>query len=130
MKFSVGEKYIARIAGAKQDQVTQFGRLMGTAGRIHTDPEWAASSPAGGILVQGGLMMSPLHELMARVLGAQRWLRSAEVTIKVISFIRLEEDITLTVGVEEVSDAGIKFEASWRKDDGTAVMVATVTAPQ
>ncbi|MYN13870.1 hypothetical protein GSY71_12050 [Pusillimonas sp. TS35] len=128
MELNVGAQYRARMPGACQKQVNAFGRLMGTAGRIHTDPEWAAASPAGGVLVQGGLVMAPLHELMVRLLGIDRWLRQSRVVIKIISFTRLNEPITLTARVEEVNAEGIKFGVSWVKDDGTTVMVADVHA--
>jgi acyl dehydratase len=128
MEFKVGVQYVGRMAGARQSKVNQFGRLMGTAGRIHTDPEWAAASPAGGVLVQGGLIMAPLHDLMSRLLGADRWLRRSEVAIKVVSFTRLEEPVTLTACVEQVTGDGVKFSVSWVKQDGTTVMVADINA--
>lgn len=128
MKFEIGAQYRARITGVRQSQVNQFGRLMGTAGRIHTDPEWASASPAGGVLVQGGLIMAPLHDLMSRLLGMDRWLCGSTVAIKIVSFIRLEEPITLTARVEDVNVEGVKFDVSWTKDDGATVMVADVHA--
>lgn len=128
MEFKVGDRYGARIAGARQSQVNQFGLLMGTAGRIHTDPEWAAASPAGGVLVQGGLVMAPLHDLMSSLLGTDRWLRGSEVAIKIVSFTRLEEVIALTVRVEQVTEDRIKFSAAWVKESGATVMVADVDA--
>lgn len=130
MEFKVGAQYVARIAGARQDQVNQFGRLMGTAGRIHTDPEWAAASPVGGVLVQGGLIMAPLHELMSRLLGADRWLRGSRVAIKIVSFTRLAEPITLTARVERVDESGVKFGVAWVKQSGATVMVADVEVPR
>lgn len=130
MEFKVGAQYRARIAGARQDQVNQFGRLMGTAGRIHTDPDWAAASPAGGVLVQGGLVMAPLHDLMSRLVGEERWLDGSEITIKIVSYTRLGEPITVTAHVEEVTESNVRFNVSWDKDSGATVMVAEVRVPR
>ena len=126
MNFAIGTQYKVRIQGLRQEQLNRFGKLMGTAGRIHTEPEWAAASPAGGVLVQGGLIMSPLHDLMSSLVGETRWLQGSEVAIKMVSFTRLGEPLTLSLDVVSESDDHIGFNANWSKDDGTVVMVADI----
>jgi len=126
MDFEVGQQFVARVAGARQGQLNDFGRMMGTAGRIHTDPEWAAGTPAGGVLVQGGLVMAPLHDVMSRLVGTQRWLRGSRLTIKIVSFTRPNEPITMRVRVSEATADKVGFAVSWIKEDGTTVMVADV----
>lgn len=126
MEMTVGTQYVAQIAGSKQEQLNQFGKLMGTAGRIHTDPQWAATTPAGGVLVQGGLVMAPLHDVMCQLVGADRWLRGSTIKMKIVSFTRINEPIAMSVKVEEVNDEWIRFGVNWVKEGGTTVLVAEV----
>jgi len=56
------DKYSSALAGVSQEDINRFGRLHGTTGRTHTDPEYAKKH-FGGVIVQGGLVMAPVLDI-------------------------------------------------------------------
>jgi len=94
----------ADIPPVSQEQINRFGALLGTHGRIHTDPDFARTTPLKGVIVQGMLVLAPIHEAMTRVFGAERWLTAGHVETKIVAYTRPGETGRLTVIIER-SDA-------------------------
>jgi 3-hydroxybutyryl-CoA dehydratase len=121
-----GTTLVADVAPYSQDDVNRFGALLGTHGRIHTDPEFAKTTPLKGVIVQGMLVFAPVHEVMTRLFGADRWLRHGKVEAKIIAYTRLNEGTQISVLVDRTEpDAAGSFTI--RKENGDSVLVGTFT---
>ena len=121
-----GDQFFADIAPVAQSRVNAFGDLMGTNGRIHTDPDFARTTPLKGPVVQGGLIIAPVHDALCRLVGRDRWLRHGRLDAKFISFTRPDEGARLDLAVESASDAGVRFSFAITKTDGTKVVVGDI----
>lgn len=127
-KLKTGDAFVFTVHGATQAQINAFGALLGTNGKIHTDPQWAADTPLRGVIVQGGLLMAPLHTIMSRIVGPQTWIETGELEIKIVSFTRPAEAVRLEIVVDEASAGGTRFSLTWTKNDHATVLVGTAAA--
>ena len=127
-KLNTGDTFAFTLHGASQAQINAFGALLGTNGKIHTDPQWAANSPLRGVIVQGGLLMAPLHQIMSQLVGPQTWFESGELEVKIVSFTRPEEAVRLEITVDEASATGASFSLSWSKDGNATVLAGKASA--
>lgn len=118
--------YTATVGPISQDQINAFGQLVGTFGRIHTDPEWAATTPLKGVIVQGMLILSPLHEVMYRIFG-KRWISTGEVSCKIINSTRPGEETKVVITVDEDSSEAAKGSFVITRGDGTSVIIGDFT---
>lgn len=118
--------YRGDIAPFTQAQLNEFGDLVGTYGRIHTDPEWAATTPLKGVIVQGMLILAPLHDALVRMFG-DRWTAGGEVTCKIVSSARPGDALRLQVDVGESREASASGTFRIEKTDGAAVVVGEFT---
>lgn len=119
-----GTVILADVAPVTQEQINTFGALLGTHGRIHTDPEWAKTTPLKGVITQGMLVLAPIHEVMCRLFGAERWLRQGEIDAKIIAYSRPNEGATVRVTIDRaVPDAAGTFSIA--KNGGGEVLVGT-----
>lgn len=125
-ELQIGERFHLDIAAVPQAHVNGFGALMGTNGRIHTDPEFAKTTPLKGPVVQGGLVIAPLHGAMCCLVGEGRWLRHGKIDAKFISFTRPDDAARLELKVEAASDSNLHLSFSVTKADGTKVVVGDV----
>jgi acyl dehydratase len=126
--LSTGDRFVLTINGVTQEQINAFGALLGTNGKIHTDPDWAACSPAQGVVVQGGLVLASLNEAMTHIVGEDRWLRGGELEIKFVSLVRPHQPVTLEIDVERVSAQAAEFALAWSTQAGTKVLVGSAAA--
>lgn len=99
----VGDRFVAEIPGISQAQVNLFGALMGTDGPIHTDPEFARSTWFKGTVVPGILVAAPISDMMASLVGADRWNRAGKLEIKFVSFTRPGDEVSVSVEVTEAA---------------------------
>jgi hypothetical protein len=123
-------KFTADIAPTTQEQINAFGALMGTYGRIHTDPEYAKTTPLKGVITQGMLVLAPLHDVMSRIFGTERWLTGAQVESKIVASARPGEGGRISVDIAENSAAGATGSFTISKPDGSPVIVGTFALGQ
>lgn len=120
MSAQVG-KYTAEIGPISQEQINAFGKIAGTFGRIHTDPVWAATTPLGGVIVQGMLILSPIHDVLERIFG-DRWVGGGQLSCKIFGSTRPQESTFVDVDVTAADDATAAGTFAIRKGDGKEVI--------
>ena len=103
--LQVGDVLAAELSPFTQDQVNAFGELMGTNGKIHTDPEYARGTPRGRTLVQGMLVLAPVEQVMSRLAGPSRWLAQGRIEAKIVGMTSPGDAAALELTVQEVSPA-------------------------
>lgn len=116
---------VADIPPISQDQINRFGALLGTHGKIHTDPEFAKSTPLKGVIAQGMLVLAPIHEVMSCIFGAGRWLAGGHLEAKIIAYTRPGEAGRITVEIERSDAAGASGSFTVGKENGDSVLVGT-----
>lgn len=114
-------KYTAEIGPISQEQINAFGVIAGTFGRIHTDPVWAATTPLGGVIVQGMLILSPIHDVLERIFG-DRWVTGGTLSCKIFGSTRPQEDTFIEVDVTASAQASATGTFAIRKGDGKDVI--------
>ena len=117
----------ADIEATTQEQMNAYGAVAGTYGKIHTDPEWAKGQPVGGVIVQGMLVLAPLHEAMVQLYGAERWLSGGRFESKIIGMSRPGEARRLRLTFADGPDDAGTFAIE--RDDGAPVIVGTFAVP-
>jgi len=89
---------------------TDFGRLLGTDAPIHNDPAYAASTPFGGVIAQGPLLLAAFETWFCDLFGATAWSQSGEMSAKFISPARIGDAITLEIVVGDAIEGRATFE--------------------
>ena len=125
--LAVGDRFSASMQPVAQPQINQFGALLGTHGPIHTDPEFAKTTFLKGVVVQGGVLLAPVHDFMCQLVGEDRWLRHGWMEAKIVSYTRPEDATRYELQVEALDDKELKLSVACTKDADTKVMVASIT---
>ena len=118
MDISVGDR-ATRSLTLTTEHVEQFAQLSGGRNPLHFDEDFAAATPFGRLVVQGGLTTGLLHALVAMdmpgpgtVFMNQEWKFTAPVFI----------DDTITAEVEVLSTHATKLGITVRRQDGETVL--------
>lgn len=126
-KLSVGDKIQSHCAELIQEKLDRFGNMLGTNGKIHNDEAFAKTTPAGGILVQGMLVLAPLHSVFCTLFGEDVWLSHGTIECKLIGGTHPNETVTYEAEVTAVDPAQITLSYACTKGDGTKVAVGSAT---
>lgn len=126
MEFKVGDKFRSAARGAEQEDINRFGALHGTTGRTHTDPEYARNSVFGGVIVQGALVMAPVLNMAADLLG-DAWLDGGEIEAKFVAFTRPGEAVDVAFEVTRSEPEWLELAYACTLADGKKVQVGTIT---
>lgn len=125
---NVGDQVSYLIKGFTQDQINLFGKVHGTDGKTHTDPDYAKNSQFKGVIVQGTLVFAPVVEILMSIFGHEKWQRSGVVETKFSSFVRPLEDLTVSFVVQEVTDRCVSVSYEVRNEKNTVVQLGTASA--
>lgn len=117
-----GDTLTAEIPGFSQARMTAYGRQMGTYGAIHTDPEYAKSTPTGTTIVQGMLVLAPLDRIMRRLVGAERWLTQGRTEVKIVGMTRPDQATRIDIEVLAVEAERLKLSFTIRAGDATVIV--------
>lgn len=122
MTLLVGQK-AQRSLQLTEEHVRLYGEITGDHNPLHFDPEFAARTKFGGLVVQGGLTTGLLHALVATdlpgpgtVFLSQNWKFTAPVYIG--DTITAEAEVLAVHESKPVSQLAIRV---WRQD-GTTVL--------
>jgi 3-hydroxybutyryl-CoA dehydratase len=64
-----------------QEMIDAYARASGDYNPIHIDPEFARSTPVGGTIAHGMLVLSFISQMMTAALGAA-WLESGSLDVR------------------------------------------------
>lgn len=120
--LSVGEVLTCEAGGYAQATMNAYGKVVGTYGAIHTDPEFAKTTPQGTTIVQGMLVLAPLDLLMQRLVGAERWRTKGVVETKVVGMTRPDQASRFELTVLEVSPDRLKVAFTVRTEEATVLV--------
>ena len=108
--------------------VERFTEMTGDKNPLHYDAELAASSPFGGLIVQGGVTTGLLNAVVAEDLPGPGTV-FLETNWRFLKAVRVGERITASVNVEFVRDDKpiCKLETTVRNADGETCVVGSAT---
>ena len=122
MSLNVGQK-ATRSIHLTDEHVRGFARLTGDYNPLHFDPDFAAGTRFGRVVVQGGLTTGLLHALVATdlpgpgtVFLSQNWRFTAPVYIG--DTITAEAEVLRVHATKPVTQLGIRV----KRQDGEVVL--------
>lgn len=108
--------------------VEMFTEMTGDRNPIHYDVELAASSPFGGLIVQGGVTTGLLNAVVAEDLPGPGTV-FLETNLRFVKAVRVGETITANVRVEHVRDDKpiCKLETVVHNESGDVCVIGSAT---
>ncbi|HEY8481541.1 MAG TPA: MaoC family dehydratase [Spirillospora sp.] len=93
-----------------QEMVNDFGRVGGSDGPIHTDPE-VARPLFGGTIAQAMFLLDPVVQVMVGLSDLDHWYARGKIEAKFVGTTLVGDTVTITGTVAE----------TWTDDKGTAI---------
>ena len=107
-----------------QDRIRRYAEASGDFNPIHIDEEFAASTPLGGTIAHGMLVLAYMSEMMSSAFGMV-WDRGGHMNVRFKSPARPGDTLTVSGEVESVRDENgiVSFACSLscRNQDGAVV---------
>jgi 3-hydroxybutyryl-CoA dehydratase len=107
----------------KMATIRAYAELTDDFNPIHLDPEFAASTPMGGIIAHGTMSMCLLYQMLQRNLGAAAF-AALDIDVRFLRPVR--EGEVLTAGGAAKADAAGTYDVWVRAGDGTDRLAGTV----
>ena len=104
--------------------ILAYARITGDFNPIHVDPEFAASTPLGGVIAHGTLSLNLIWQSLAATFGSQA-MRGAAIDVRFAKPVR-ENDRVEAGGRRSTNEPG-RFDVWVKNQDGIAVIEGTAT---
>ena len=89
-----------------QEQITRYADASGDHNPIHIDQEFAATTPFGGTIAHGMLVLALLGEMMHAAHG-EVWLRSGTLKVRFKAPTRPGDAVTASAGDPKAADGAV-----------------------
>jgi len=120
------DRFTAQLRAVTQADMIAFGRLHGTSGRIHNDPDYARALGLGGTLVQGKLILAGVQNVCRALLGDNDFARCA-IDAKFVGHTHPGDAIDVQFEVQQAAPLSMTYACTLA--DGKVVQVGTVSLP-
>lgn len=90
-----------------REDIHLYAQASGDFNPIHLDPEFAAKTPAGGIIAHGMLVLAYVSQMLTAAF-AMSWLTSGKLNIRFKAPARPGDVLTVSGKVEKVQPQGAK----------------------
>jgi acyl dehydratase len=87
-----------------QEQVQSYADAVGDHNPIHVDEAFARTTPLGGTIAHGMLVLASISEMMAAAYG-ERWLREGKLRVRFRAPARPDDTITASAEPAAREDA-------------------------
>jgi acyl dehydratase len=115
-----------------QERMNEFGRASGSAGRVHTDPEWAGPV-FGSTLAQGMMVVDLVVQMMVDACGLEKWCDGGRMKAKFVGMMRPGDTIVARLDDYEIVEEGgrklVRGNFTCENGEGVAVIVGEVEGP-
>jgi 3-hydroxybutyryl-CoA dehydratase len=102
--------------------ILAYAQITGDFNPIHVDPEFAASTPLGGVIAHGTLSLNLIWQSLAASFGSEA-MRGAAIDIRFTKPVRAGD--TVEAGGRRSADAPGRFDVWVRNQDGVDVIEGT-----
>jgi 3-hydroxybutyryl-CoA dehydratase len=103
--WTVGEELPSLSKALTQEKIDRYARASGDFNPIHVDPAFAASTPFGGTIAHGMLLLAYLSEMLTAAFG-RAWLAGGRLKVRFKGVARPGDTLTVRGRVERVRDEG------------------------
>jgi 3-hydroxybutyryl-CoA dehydratase len=91
-----------------QDMLNRYAEASGDHNPIHTDEAFAKTTPMGGTIAHGMLVLSFISEMMAGAFG-ERWLASGSLDVRFRAPARPGDTVTARATPQEPRDDRLRY---------------------
>ena len=91
-----------------QDMLNRYADASGDHNPIHIDEAFAATTPMGGTIAHGMLVLSLISEMMAGAFG-ERWLASGSLDVRFRAPARPGDTVTARATPQEPKDGRTRY---------------------
>ena len=105
-----------------QEKINQYAEASGDFNPIHIDESFAASTPFGGTIAHGMLILAYVSEAMTLTFG-QSWLNTGKLSARFKESARPGDTITINVTIDSITEqngvsyANCSFRCFNQKDE-------------
>ena len=107
-----------------QEQVQQYADASNDHNPIHIDEAFAASTPFGGTIAHGMLVLASISEMMAASLG-EDWLTSGKLKVRFKAPAKTSD--TLSTSAAALEDG--RYAVECKNQDGEVLISGTCAVP-
>ncbi len=107
-----------------QPMLNAYAEASGDHNPIHIDEAFAKTTPMGGTIAHGMLVLSFISEMMAGALG-ERWLASGSLDVRFRAPARPGDTVTARATQQEPKDGRLRYVVECVSQDGDALITGT-----
>ena len=111
-----------------QAQIERYADATGDHNPIHVDEAFAQTTPLGGTVAHGMLVLAAISEMMAASFG-EAWLTGGKLKVRFRGPARPGDRITASVQETARQGAGLVYAVECRNQRGEVLINGTVEVP-
>jgi 3-hydroxybutyryl-CoA dehydratase len=108
-----------------QPMLNAYADASGDHNPIHVDEAFARTTPMGGTIAHGMLVLSFISEMMAGAFG-ERWLASGSLDVRFRAPARPGDVVTARATQQEPKDGRLRYAVECVSDKGEALITGAV----
>ena len=112
-----------------QPMIDAYAEASGDHNPIHTDEAFARTTPMGGTIAHGMLVLSFISEMMTAALG-RRWVEGGQLEVRFRAPSRPGDIVTAQARPIESKDGRTRFAVECVKQDGEVLIAGTASVPE
>jgi 3-hydroxybutyryl-CoA dehydratase len=107
-----------------QDRIDAYARASGDFNPIHIDEDFARTTPMGGTIAHGMLVLAFLSEMMTAAFG-RSWLESGRLDVRFRAPSRPGDTITARASGGRADGGGLRYQVECLNQAGEQVISGT-----
>jgi 3-hydroxybutyryl-CoA dehydratase len=107
-----------------QTMLNAYADASGDHNPIHVDEDFAKTTPMGGTIAHGMLVLSFISEMMAGAFG-ERWLASGSLDVRFRAPARPGDTVTARATQQEPKDGRLRYAVECVSQSGEALITGT-----
>jgi 3-hydroxybutyryl-CoA dehydratase len=107
-----------------QGMLNRYADASGDQNPIHVDEEFARTTPMGGTIAHGMLVLSFISEMMAGSFG-EAWLRSGSLDVRFRAPARPGDSLTARATAQEAKDGRLRYGVECVSQTGEVLVSGT-----
>jgi 3-hydroxybutyryl-CoA dehydratase len=104
-----------------QDHLQAYADASGDHNPIHVDPEFAATTPFGGTIAHGMLVLALIGEMMHAAYG-ERWLREGRLKVRFKAPTRPGSTVVASAEAAKETVAGVEHAVQCANESGEVLI--------
>ena len=111
-----------------QAQLGRYAAASGDFNPIHIDPEFAKTTPFGGTIAHGMLILAVMSEMMTAAFG-ERWLEGGKLDVRFRAPARPGDTVTARAGSVSGDEGTLKYSVECVNQNDEVLISGTAQVP-